>query len=114
MSVAGLALEEADVLEIGEVSRRNNARLVLTGLLLHHGNKFYGVLEGSRRRVLTRMEVIAADPRHRRLQIVSERQVPNRRFENWSFGSLPTGALSSDETLATDIFISEFARRARR
>ncbi len=114
VSVEAWALNETEIHRIAESSRRNNARSGLTGLLLNHGGKFYGVLEGSGRRVLSRMEIIAADPRHRRLQIVSERPAPERRFENWLFGRLPGGALASDEMLATDIFISEFARRAFR
>lgn len=109
-----MKVTEAEIQRIVEVSQENNSRLGLTGLLLHQGEKFYGVLEGPSRRVLSRMEVIAADPRHRSLQILSERDIPGRRFENWSFGSLPGTARPSAETIAADAFISEFARRARR
>lgn len=74
---------------IAEASARRNESAGLTGLLLHQGASFYGVLEGPRRRVFQRMEVIITDRRHFALRILRETPILCRRFENWSFGTLP-------------------------
>jgi Sensors of blue-light using FAD len=98
------ALLTAEGLErIVEASARRNKSAGLTGLLLHQGTAFYGVLEGSRRRVLQRMELIVADRRHHGLCVLREELVSTRRFDNWSFGSLPSPATKdgSDEFILT-------------
>ena len=68
------------------VARREQRALGLTGLLLHQGAHFYGVLEGPRRQVFARMEEIITDRRHSRLRILREESIATRRFDNWSFG----------------------------
>jgi len=82
-------LDDAELEAIGRVSARHNAARGLTGLLLYGGGRFYGVLEGPRRRVFARMELIITDPRHREVQIIREEDVPGLRFANWSFGRMP-------------------------
>jgi Sensors of blue-light using FAD len=37
------------------------------------------------------MEAIATDRRHSGLRILREEPIPERRFENWSFGLFPAG-----------------------
>ncbi|MEE2915447.1 MAG: BLUF domain-containing protein, partial [Pseudomonadota bacterium] len=49
------------------VSRRNNARDGITGLLYADGRRFLQVLEGERAAVERAYQRIAADPRHRAL-----------------------------------------------
>jgi hypothetical protein len=58
-------------------------------LLLHQGECFSSTLEGPERRVLQRMEVIIRDPRHARVRVLLETCISTRRFDNWSFGSVP-------------------------
>ena len=41
--------------------------------------------------MLQRMEAIIRDRRHSRVRVLREAAVPDRRFDNWSFGALPEG-----------------------
>jgi hypothetical protein len=65
------------------------------------------VLEGPQRRVFARMEEVITDRRHNSLRILREHAVEARRFENWSFGSLPRCQTDPEE------FIWNLTRRLR-
>jgi hypothetical protein len=108
-AAAHLTTEELDA--ITAQSERNNAAGGLTGLLLHQGGHFYGVLEGPRRRVFARMERIITDSRHSRLRILREQSVSFRRFENWSFAVLPSP--TQDAVAAPVEFIWNLSRRLK-
>lgn len=85
-------MTQTDLVAIERSSRANNDAAGLTGFLLHQFPRFYGVLEGSSCRLFARMERIATDPRHCQLRILREDSIQRRRFENWTFGSLPSPA----------------------
>ena len=91
VSSAGPRLTQDDLDAIASSSARHNAAEGITGLLLHQGDVFSGTLEGPERRVLQRMEVIIRDPRHASVRVLREACIATRRFDNWSFGSLPDG-----------------------
>jgi Sensors of blue-light using FAD len=111
VSSAAPDLSVADVQAIACRSRARNEAAGLTGLLLHQGPYFYGVLEGPRRRVFARMEDIITDRRHSQLRILREESVPDRRFENWTFGELPVA--NKDCVTAPEDFIWNLSRRLR-
>lgn len=68
---------------ITAVSRRNNAKTDVTGLLVYHDHRFFQVLEGEEE-VLTRLMMrIANDPRHRSLNMVEHGQIKRRAFTTW-------------------------------
>ena len=92
VSRAASGLTQADLDTIAAVSEARNKLAGLTGLLLHQGEAFYGVLEGRTRKLLPRMEVIARDSRHARLRVLREEPVERRRFGGWTFGVLPPHA----------------------
>jgi hypothetical protein len=92
--------------ELSDIAKRSaahNAQAGLTGFLFVNSNRFYGLLEGPRRRVLARMERIITDPRHRNLRVLREEDVKSRRFSNWSFGLPPpaTGSAASEAFIRT-------------
>ncbi len=111
VSAATPKLAPEQIERIRLASDRENARLGITGLLLHQGGSFYAVLEGDRRRVFRLMERIITDPRHRDVQILRESPVPRRRFENWSFGAIPRGPSGFADRIASDDFIHNLSRR---
>ncbi len=111
VSSAAPALTPADLEAIAAVSRARNESAGLTGLLLHQGGSFYGVLEGPQQRVFQRMERIITDRRHADLRILREEAVANRRFENWSFGSLPRSLPRSGGPVRPEDFIWSLSRR---
>lgn len=89
VSAAAPGLRQCDLDSIASCSLARNKAAGITGLLLHQGEAFYGTLEGPERRVLQRMEVIIRDPRHSRVRVLREAGANGRRFDNWSFGTLP-------------------------
>lgn len=105
VSVAAESLDDAALDAIAEVSRIKNERAGLTGFLIHQGGRFHGVLEGPQRPLFARMEVIMRDPRHRKLVVVREDEITERRFRNWSVGFLPASS-----ELATDDAAVQFLR----
>lgn len=72
--------------DILTASRRNNARLDITGLLLFIDGGFLQILEGEERAVRELYSRIAADPRHSNLRLMLDRGVPARAFADWSMG----------------------------
>lgn len=86
ISAAVKAFSEEQLVELLNVSRRNNAGRGITGMLLYKDGKFMQLLEGARDTVLSLMDKVAADPRHRRVTVLLEGERPEREFEGWSMG----------------------------
>jgi hypothetical protein len=110
VSSAAPGLTPDDLEAIADACRVRNAAAGLTGLLLHQGSAFCGVLEGPRTRLFRRMEAIITDRRHSGVRILREERVAARRFASWSFGALPAIA-RPDERVSPEDFIWSLARR---
>ena len=78
--------QQAAVAGLLAVSKRNNARVGVTGALLFNGGSFAQVLEGSRAAVETTFERIQRDPRHSDVAVLQCDPVAARGFPNWSMG----------------------------
>ncbi|SFP49302.1 BLUF domain-containing protein [Tranquillimonas alkanivorans] len=76
----------ADIDALLEVSRRNNRRDGITGLLIYHDRMFLQVLEGPKDAVRACFARIERDPRHREAWIVSEGEAAARGFPDWQMG----------------------------
>jgi Sensors of blue-light using FAD len=61
---------------ICQVSRRRNAELSLTGVLLFDGHRFCQLLEGPQAAVARVRESIANDPRHEFMSVLVDRPLP--------------------------------------
>lgn len=68
------------------VSRRNNRRDLLTGLLIVGGRRFLQVLEGERALVERAYRRIEADPRHFALVKLGGKDIERRSFPEWQMG----------------------------
>lgn len=82
--VPGLSREQ--IAAIHQQAERNNQRLGITGVLLVTSRHFLQLLEGPAKQVKARFAVIAADPRHQSVRLVSERLVQQRQFPHWQMG----------------------------
>ncbi len=71
-----------------DLSRRNNARDAVTGVLLLQGRCIFQVLEGTEEAVMRRFHKIREDTRHTHLRIVQSDTVGGRIFDGWSMGVL--------------------------
>lgn len=80
------SLTTADINALHQQAKRNNQQLAITGLLLHTNRHFMQLLEGPAALVRTRFAIIAADPRHQHVRLVSERLITSRQFPNWHMG----------------------------
>lgn len=96
-------VDQALLDDILTVSRRNNERAGVSGLLVQGGRRFLQVLEGPDQAVLATFARIQADPRHRAFVMLSSTQVPERAFGQWSMAHRPAGAGEADglEALVT-------------
>lgn len=82
-SAAKKELSSAELTQILEVSRRNNTRDELTGMLLFEDNTFLQVLEGEEEVVQRTYDRIARDPRHHRILLLARLEVEERSFQDW-------------------------------
>lgn len=78
--------DRMDFMEILEVSRINNERDCITGLILFCNNKVVQCLEGSREAVSRTYTRISRDKRHRNPTLVDYRNLSTRSFSQWSMG----------------------------
>ena len=108
-ALPSLSAEDLDA--IAAASRARNDAAGLTGLLLHQGRRFCGVLEGTERRVFGCMERIITDRRHFGLRILREEPITSRRFENWTFGMLPPVKSTADSAGTPEEFIWKLSQR---
>jgi hypothetical protein len=102
-----VAAGTADPVEaIRLASEKVNARLGITGALIHSDNCFAQVLEGSPASLHATFERIERDPRHRDVVVLEYARVATRTFAAWSMGqgghvsdlSFDALALSQDGT----------------
>lgn len=83
ISTARSGLSDEDVAAILTVSRRNNRRDGLTGILIHDGRRFLQALEGKGSSLEACYARIKADPRHRAAVQLSYREIEEREFGAW-------------------------------
>ncbi|WP_213815358.1 BLUF domain-containing protein [Glaciihabitans sp. dw_435] len=91
VSAATNPMSDEDVAAILTQARANNSSRGLTGSLLYRRGRFIQILEGPDDEVRARFAVIAADPRHRNVQTVSEKFIAERQFPEWTMGFRPLG-----------------------
>ena len=90
--------------EILRTSRRNNAAVGVTGLLITGGRRFLQALEGPEKAVQTTYDRISADPHHFAVVQLARETIDTRQFAQWSMGvqkgAAPNGAASVSEAVA--------------
>lgn len=79
-------LQAADLAQILEASRRNNARDGITGLMVYHDSQVLQVLEGEGEGLAQVFDRIRADPRHGGLITLWRGTVERRVFADWRMG----------------------------
>ena len=111
---------QSEIDDILAVSRRNNGRDGLTGLLAIGGRRFLQVLEGPGAALTAAYDRIQADPRHFALVQLSRRTVAERSFPDWQMGFDSNGeSLAGQmdrllETVSDPVLRAEFRGFAER
>lgn len=95
ISTTRTPLSAAELAGILATSRRKNAAVGVTGLLIAGGRRFLQVLEGPRDAVAATYERIALDPRHFALVKLNDKEIETRAFGRWAMG-FETGSDASD------------------
>jgi len=85
LSRASEDFNENDIDAIVEISRRNNTRDGVTGMLLYKDGKFLQILEGDEVKVKEIARRIEADPRHGEVTVIFDGKMP-QLFNDWSMG----------------------------
>ncbi len=95
VSIANEPFSGADLVELLNVSRRNNELSGITGMLLYKERRFPQILEGDEHAVRQTYERILRDLRHRDAVTLLEGERSEREFEEWSmaFKHLDDGAV---------------------
>ena len=75
-----------ELAQLLEVSRDNNARLNLTGMLLYADGSFFQVLEGPADVVDALYAKIENDARHAQMTLIIKEPIPRRYFDDWTMG----------------------------
>jgi hypothetical protein len=85
-SAAVSPFDDAELTELLAVSRANNARLGVTGMLLYDRGSFLQALEGDEHVVASLFTKIGKDKRHHRVVALLRRDVTERYFDQWQMG----------------------------
>lgn len=86
LSTATEPFAESDLLNLLELSRRNNHGAGLTGMLLYADGHFIQTIEGDPDDVEATFARISGDPRHRDILVALQDDVDERVFPEWSMG----------------------------
>ncbi|PRY68308.1 FAD-dependent sensor of blue light [Glaciihabitans tibetensis] len=113
VSAATDTMTDDDVAAILVQARANNLGLGLTGALLYHRGRFIQILEGPAEQVHARYDIIAADPRHRSVQKISEKFIAERQFPEWTMGFRPLSDDSFKTLTGFDDFFDARTGRSR-
>ena len=85
-SSATKPFNEQELIELLNVSRRNNEKAEITGMLLYRDGNFMQYLEGPKENVLTSMTRISNDSRHHGIITLLQKETPIREFSDWAMG----------------------------
>jgi hypothetical protein len=77
-------MKKQQLVELLEKSRRNNAALGITGLLLHADGNFMQTIEGERETVHALLDKIKRDPRHAGIFLLCDEPIAQRSYGEWS------------------------------
>lgn len=103
ISTARREYSKRELADILEVSRRNNTRDEITGVLCYHGGTFFQMLEGDEEKVRAVMARVDRDPRHYGVTILLEQDVNRRAMPEWS---MAFREITDDEAEKLDGFSS--------
>ena len=83
-SIANHDFSSEELLELLAISRRNNEKSGITGMLLYKDRRFLQVLEGEEAAVRATYARIERDPRHRDVVLLITDAEQEREFADWS------------------------------
>lgn len=92
LSAATQLMSDEELKEILVISNKNNRQQQVTGMLLYSDGNIIQVLEGDRQTVKALYTKISYDSRHHHIIKISEGEISQRNFPDWSMGFRPVSA----------------------
>ncbi len=105
-SAARTMLTPAELTRLLGVSRRNNSRENITGMLLYSEGSFFQVLEGDEEKVERLFSLIEKDSRHHALTIIAREPIAERSFGDWTMGCADLMPEQVDDIIGTNDFLA--------
>lgn len=100
-------MSEAALLELLDVSRRNNRQRDITGILLYRGGNFLQVLEGPEREVDALYQTITKDERHSGVLLIARRAIETRDFPDWEMSFVNLESMNAEDVPGYSTLLSE-------
>ncbi|MEO8336517.1 MAG: BLUF domain-containing protein [bacterium] len=97
---------QEELLGLLAVSRANNERNDLTGMLLYRGGNFLQALEGPEDAIRETMKRIHGDPRHGSIVHLYEERQAERVFGDWTMGFKDVAKLDPAEHPGLNYYLS--------
>jgi hypothetical protein len=110
VSTLRLPAQAGEVDAIVDWSIRRNRELYVTGALVFTEKRFGQWLEGPADAIDLLMESITRDPRHRAVDVVIRRPLPQRRFPIWTMAYAGPSTFVAGHVLATAEAVGQAAR----
>jgi len=107
VSAARREMSLSDLTALLEQSRKKNARLHITGLLVYHQREFMQLLEGSKSDIFSVYETICKDERNQQNRLLWDGPIAQRSFANWSMAFLVPSELSLEGKPAYSTFLQQ-------
>ena len=85
-SSAPKKFDDESLHELLEISRANNAKAGVSGMLLYADGNFIQYIEGEETAVRALYSRIIQDPRHRNHIVLSDGETDTRMFPDWTMG----------------------------
>ena len=85
-SQAAFDFTPEELVALLEASRTNNEAAGLSGMLLYASQSFLQMLEGDQSTLRETYDRIAQDDRHHHLRLLSDEEVSERMFPEWTMG----------------------------
>lgn len=88
VSTQSRPMDSADLMNLLNFAREQNAKLGVTGLLLHRQDSFFQLIEGPKDVLESLFARIMADSRHQRVEKLFDQEIASREFPDWQMGFL--------------------------
>ncbi|MEM1409387.1 MAG: BLUF domain-containing protein [Pseudomonadota bacterium] len=87
ISRATSEITDQDLNDIIEESRRSNAKIDVTGVLIHHQGRFFQCIEGPHQKVSELLEKIERSSKHDQIDVLLNERITERLFGCWAMAS---------------------------
>lgn len=106
-SHANQDLSDEDLAQLLDQSRKRNATIGISGLLIYHNQEFVQLLEGEKDQVQALYDRIALDDRHSSVRTFWDGEIERRNFRNWAMAYIDTRKLDLSNLDWVDILLKK-------